>query len=76
MLDYCLQRSTTNLGSSKKYLSKASFDNYVFLNPDPKINPTFHNWTRVFVPYCDGSLHLGFKSSSLDYKGSKLYFRG
>lgn len=46
------------------------------MNPDPKINPTFHNWTRVFVPYCDGSLHQGFKSNSIEYKGKKLYFRG
>lgn len=76
MLDYCLQRSTTHLGSSKGYTEKSSFNNYVFLNPDPKVNPTFHNWTRVFVPYCDGSLHQGFKSSPVEYKGSKLYFRG
>lgn len=76
MLDYCLQRSTTNLGSSNKYPIKSSFNNYVFLNADPKVNPTFHNWTRVFVPYCDGSLHQGFKSSPVQYKGSKLYFRG
>lgn len=76
MLDSCLQRSTTHLGSSKGYTAKASFKNYVFLNPDPKVNPTFYNWTRVFVPYCDGSLHQGFKSSPVDYKGSKLYFRG
>ncbi len=48
----------------------------MFLNPDPKVNPTFHNWTRVFVPYCDGSLHQGFKSSAISYKGEKLYFRG
>jgi hypothetical protein len=46
------------------------------MNPDPKINPLFHNWTRIFVPYCDGSLHLGFKSNPIEYKGKKLYFRG
>ena len=76
MLESCLQRSTTYLGSSKNYPKKTKFDQYVFMNPDPKVNPLFHTWTRIFVPYCDGSLHLGFKSSPVEFKGKKLYFRG
>lgn len=39
-------------------------------------NPLYYDWTKVYIPYCDGVLHQGSKSAPIDYKGSKLYLRG
>lgn len=30
----------------------------------------------MYIPYCDGSLHQGYKSVPVSYKGKDLYFRG
>ena len=29
------------------------------MSGDPGVNPDFHDWTRVYVPYCSGDLHSG-----------------
>jgi O-palmitoleoyl-L-serine hydrolase len=39
------------------------------------MNP-FHTWNRVFLPYCDGSVHVGSRLSPVEYKNTSLYFRG
>lgn len=36
----------------------------------------YYNWTKVFINYCDGSLHQGDNASPIPYKDTKLYFRG
>jgi len=36
----------------------------------------YQNWTKVFVNYCDGTLHQGDNESPIQYKDSKLSFRG
>ena len=41
-----------------------------------EVNPNFWNWTKVVVPYCDGSLHQGTKASPSKYLGRDLFFRG
>jgi hypothetical protein len=46
------------------------------LSTDPEKNPTFANWTKVFLPYCDGMLHQGYKTASVSYKGTQLFFKG
>ena len=71
-LQSCYQRSKTDLGSSSKY------PDYVDLGgifSDASQN-SFKSWTRVFLKYCDGTVHQGTKSTPVSYKGSKLYFRG
>lgn len=30
------------------------------LSGDPEANPKFHNWNKVFIPYCDGTYHVGY----------------
>lgn len=42
---------------------------------DPSEN-LYSNWTKVFINYCDGSLHQGDNSSPVQYKDTHLYFRG
>jgi hypothetical protein len=32
---------------------------YVFLSPSEEDNPLTHDWNRVFLPACDGSLYAG-----------------
>lgn len=29
------------------------------LDPWPEANPSLHNWTHVYVPYCSSDLHMG-----------------
>jgi hypothetical protein len=36
----------------------------------------FWDWTRIYVPYCDGSEHQGSRLNPVNYKGRDLYFRG
>jgi hypothetical protein len=36
----------------------------------------FANWTKFFIPYCDGSLHQGYAKEPVKYKDAELYFRG
>lgn len=75
MLEYCYKRSFTNLGSSTNYPPTRSFDNWAFLAPDDTINP-FHTWNRIFIPYCDGTLHTGSRLDAIKYKDRSLFFRG
>jgi len=41
-----------------------------------KYNPDFYNWTKVFVPYCDGASFTGNREKPLKVKKKLLYFRG
>ena len=52
------------------------FPKNTFLSPDPIRNPLFHNWTKAYFPYCDGSYHEGTRFEPLEYKDASLYFRG
>lgn len=42
---------------------------------DPSLN-AFANWTKIFIPNCDGSLHQGKNNNPVKYKDRQLYFRG
>ena len=52
------------------------FGNFSVLSNDVDSNPMYWSWTKVFVPYCDGSLHQGSKIQPISYKGKNLFFRG
>lgn len=69
----CYHRSKEDLGSSKNYTETITFGSG-FLSDDPK--NSFHEYTKVFMKYCDGSGHQGSRSAALPYKDAKLYFRG
>jgi len=72
-IESCYQRSSTPLGSSKSYQKTLSFQAGILSDTEPN---QFKDWTRVLLPYCDGSGHQGYKKDTVDYKGKKLYFRG
>jgi len=57
-LESCYKRSQTTLGSSTQYPETKTISNGI-LSGNVSQNPYFHDWTRVNVPYCDGSEHQG-----------------
>ena len=46
-----------------------------YLSTDPN-ESAFANWTKFFIPYCDGAIHQGFSIKPIHYKEAKLFFRG
>ena len=75
-LEDCYKRSFGGLGSSLNYPPTTEIPNESMLSEDAVINPAFHDWTKVLVPYCDGSEHQGSRREPVPYKGRDLYFRG
>jgi hypothetical protein len=75
-LESCYLRSKTGLGSSAKYPPTRDFSGQGILSGRPEENPVFHDWSKVFVPYCDGGEHLGTRLQPIPYKGVDLYLRG
>ena len=41
-----------------------------------EVNPVFYDWTKIYIPYCDGSTHQGYRETPVNYRGRDLYFRG
>lgn len=72
-IESCYQRSKTDLGSSKN--RPATITTAAGLGSGDDKN-FFKDWTKVFLTYCDGSGHQGYKKDPIEYKGAKLYFRG
>ena len=75
-IDSCYKRSQTIFGSSKEYPPYYDFDSYGILATEKAKNPAFWDWTKIFVIYCDGSIHVGNREHPVNYKGRDLYFRG
>ena len=46
-----------------------------YLSTDPKVS-SFANWTKIFIPYCDGAFHQGYVKEPIKYKDASLHFRG
>lgn len=86
----CAGRATGSGGSSKGLAT--SFNAGGLLSPNATINPHYHNWSMVFIHYCDGSSHSSAvegpvavpkdASRSAELEGgdvdvpSQIYFRG
>jgi len=75
-LEDCYQRAGTDYGSSLKYPPTKNLDKWGVLSELEETNPLFFNWTKVWVPYCDGGLHQGTRNREISYKDKSLYFRG
>jgi len=69
----CYTRGKGDLGSSKNYPATVSFTSGFISN---NVKNQFKDHTKVFLKYCDGSGHQGYKAAPVDYQGSKVYFRG
>ena len=72
-LESCYQRSKTDLGSSSKYPDSFNYwDGMIGDNADNY----FKDWTLVFIKYCTGTGHQGYRKEPIQYKDSRLFFRG
>lgn len=72
-IESCWQRSKTYFGSSIYWPKTVYGEGLLSTEPDKNI---FANWTKVFMPYCDGAFHQGATKEPYLYKGDKIYFRG
>jgi hypothetical protein len=75
-LDTCYERSQSDDGSSKYLDPDFDASKSGILSGDPAINPNFYDWTRFVFTYCDGTVYQGTRQLPIEYKGTKLYFRG
>ncbi|GJP79224.1 hypothetical protein CLOP_g9477 [Closterium sp. NIES-67] len=72
--DECAQRSRGALGSSKRMGRIMPFGG--ILSHDPKVNPDFYNWNRVYFHYCDGASFLGDTNEPVQAQSRLVFFRG
>jgi len=74
-LNDCLQRSTTSFGSSSSWPQERQLNDGI-LSDDCSLNPTFCNYNRVYLPYCDGNSFAGDVDEPIIVQGKKIYFHG
>lgn len=53
----CVNRSHTELGSSKNWTQSIFVDG--FLSDNCSENPHFCGWSMALIPYCDGAVFAG-----------------
>lgn len=70
----CLERSRTNLGSSRDLAATISPTG--ILSGSAKENPDFCTWNRVVLTYCDGASFSGDAAAPAVVNGTALYYRG
>ena len=75
-LENCYARSLTFLGSTNPWPVRFEFEGNGILSPAEKDNPNFHDWTKIYVLYCDGAEHQGYRENPVVHKGKTIYFRG
>lgn len=73
--DDCLSRAGTPLGSSKTYAQSINLGGGYFSN-DPSQSPLMYNFSKVFLPYCDGSSQTSDLSDPVTVGKSTIYYRG
>ncbi|XP_047972114.1 pectin acetylesterase 8-like [Salvia hispanica] len=78
-LEDCINRSRTNLGSSKyEFIGNSPNFTSGILDTDSRYNQYFYNWHKVFVHYCDGSMftsdieHVDV-SNNITFRGGRIY---
>ncbi len=77
-VEECFARSITSIGSSKSYEKIITSDSKGgIINSNETSNPNFHSWTRVWVPYCDGTSWSGNLNKPIVNKNNKtIHYRG
>lgn len=69
----CLQRTHTQLGTTKRRPSFWTLSN-VIQSAKAEENPDFSSWNQIYIVYCSGDLHLGTQTEPQTLKG--LQFSG
>lgn len=79
-MEDCATRADSPLGSSKSYAQQSTtvMQEQGYLSNDPAVNPLFANWTKIYLPYGDGTSQLGdVWDPVIVSPGAKpIYFRG
>lgn len=69
----CRHRARGRLGSNRYWAPQKGRELSGMLSADPQENPVFHNWTLVYVPYCDGASFSGnTEVDGLHFRGSAI----
>ena len=71
-IEECRKRALTNLGKNTFSINiKYIISRFTrFFSNKEKYNPSFYNWNKIFIKYCDGFGHISNKNSY------GLYFNG
>ena len=77
-LKSCFIRKDTALGSNKFDIQYRYFHKFFsrFLVSSKYFNPIFYNWNKVFIKYCDGTLHMGNNLNPIIFNNTEIYTRG
>jgi len=77
-LKSCFIRKDTALGSNKFDILYRYFNKFAarFFASSKYFNPIFYNWNKVFIKYCDGTLHIGNNLNPITFNNTKIYSRG
>jgi len=49
--------------SSSRWPSYRSFPRFSELSSSPYLNPDFHDWAKLFLPYCSADMHSGQRTT-------------
>lgn len=49
---------------------------YKIFHKNKENNPLFHDYNKIYLPYCDGMGHQGYVSEPIERNGEKIYIRG
>jgi hypothetical protein len=60
----CAQRENSDLGSSKNWVSSITDGGQ--LSTNRTVNPDFHDYNHVFVPYCSGDCWTGMQQKAVN----------
>lgn len=71
----CYERSKTLFGSSTQW-SETKTILYGPMSDNNVTNPTFSNFNRVYMAYCDGASFSGNRENPISYNNSLIYYRG
>jgi hypothetical protein len=77
-LECCYKRKNIELGSNKINILYRYFNKFFsrFLTSSKYFNPIFYNWNKIFIKYCDGTMHTGNNIDPIIFNNTKIYVRG
>ena len=77
-LKCCFNRKNVELGNNKFNFLYKYFNKFLsrFFTSSKYFNPIFYNWNKVFIKYCDGTLHIGNIKEPILFNNTQLYIRG
>lgn len=70
----CLGRAATELGNATMFPSTFEFSG--MMDSNASVNPTFYDFNRVVLWYCDGASWSGDREKPTNVDGTDIWFRG